>query len=58
MRLRVDDAVHRITIRPGERDELLYTGWGFTNEAELTAYLDRFRLSDVTVTAGHRRGVS
>ena len=52
VRLRVDDAVHRITIRPGARDELLYTGWAFTNEVELAAYLDRLRLADLTVTAG------
>jgi 3,4-dihydroxy-9,10-secoandrosta-1,3,5(10)-triene-9,17-dione 4,5-dioxygenase len=52
VRLRVDDAVHRITIRPGVRDELLYTGWGFTNEVELAAYLDRLRLADLTVTDG------
>lgn len=52
VRLRVDDAVHRITIRPGERDELLYTGWGFANEVELAAYLDRLRLAGVVVTEG------
>lgn len=52
VRLRVDDAVHRITIRPGERDRLLYTGWAFTNEVELAAYLDRLRLAGVDVTAG------
>jgi len=52
VRLRVDDAVHRITIRPGEQDELLYAGWGFTNEVELGAYLDRLRLADVAVTEG------
>lgn len=52
VRLRVDDAVHRITIRPGERDRLLYTGWAFTNEVELAAYLDRLRLGGVDVTAG------
>ena len=52
VRLRVDDAVHRITVRPGVRDELLYTGWGFTNEIELAAYLDRLRLADLTVTDG------
>lgn len=52
VRLRVDDAVHRITIRPGERDLLLYTGWAFTNEVELAAYLDRLRLAGVDVTAG------
>ena len=52
VRLRVDDAVHRITIRPGERDELLYAGWGFTNETELAAYLDRLRLAGVVVNHG------
>jgi len=52
VRLRVDDAVHRITIRPGDRDELLYTGWAFTNEVELAAYLDRLRLAGVDVTPG------
>jgi 3,4-dihydroxy-9,10-secoandrosta-1,3,5(10)-triene-9,17-dione 4,5-dioxygenase len=52
VRLRVDDAVHRITIRPGDRDELLYTGWAFTNEVELATYLDRLRLAGVDVTPG------
>lgn len=52
VRLRVDDALHRITIEPGDRDELLYTGWAFANEAELHAYLDRLRLSGVEPTAG------
>ncbi len=52
VRLRVDDAVHRITVRPGVRDELLYTGWGFTNEVELAAYLDRLRDAGLTATAG------
>lgn len=52
VRLRVDDAVHRITIRPGERDELLYTGWAFANEVELATYLDRLRLAGVDVTPG------
>jgi 2,3-dihydroxybiphenyl 1,2-dioxygenase len=28
VRLRVDDAAHRITIHPGERNELAYLGWG------------------------------
>ena len=27
VRLRVDDAVHRITIHPGERNDLAYLGW-------------------------------
>ena len=52
VRLRVDDAVHRITVRPGERDELLYTGWAFTNEVELAAYVDRLRLGGIEVTQG------
>ena len=52
VRLRVDDAVHRITIRPGDRDELLYTGWAFANEVELATYLDRLRLAGVDVTPG------
>ncbi|MGO4596266.1 hypothetical protein [Terrabacter sp. 2RAF25] len=52
VRLRVDDALHRITIEPGDRDELLYTGWAFANEAELHAYLDRLRLSGLEPTAG------
>lgn len=52
VRLRVDDAVHRITIRPGERDELLYTGWAFANEVELAGYLDRLRLGGLAVRGG------
>ncbi|MDC5696506.1 VOC family protein [Intrasporangium calvum] len=52
VRLRVDDAVHRITVRPGEQDELLYTGWAFTSEVELAAYVDRLRLGGIEVTQG------
>jgi 2,3-dihydroxybiphenyl 1,2-dioxygenase len=52
VRLRVDDAEHRITVRPGEVDEFLYAGWAFVNEVELAAYLDRLRLADVALTEG------
>lgn len=52
VRLRVDDAVHRITVEPGDRDRLLYTGWAFANEVELHAYLDRLRLGGLEPVDG------
>jgi 3,4-dihydroxy-9,10-secoandrosta-1,3,5(10)-triene-9,17-dione 4,5-dioxygenase len=63
IRLRVDDAVHRISIRPGDEDEFLYAGWGFVNEVELAAYLARLGEAGVEVTEGsdeerHDRGVA
>ena len=52
VRLRVDDASHRITIRPGERDEFSYAGWSFVNEVELAGYLDRLHEAGLAVTEG------
>ena len=39
VRLRVDDAVHRIVIHPGERDELAYLGWEVDDVADTTRAL-------------------
>jgi len=35
VRLRVDDAVHRITIHPGKTDDLAYLGWGLAGPSAL-----------------------
>ncbi|MGW5276861.1 VOC family protein [Streptomyces sp. NPDC004044] len=52
VRLRVDDAAHRIAVAPGERDALEGVGWGFANETELAAYVERFQGTGLTVTEG------
>ena len=52
VRLRVDDAAHRITVHPGEQDEFRYAGWAFVNEIEQGAYVDRLRDGGIAVTAG------
>jgi len=40
VRLRVDDAVHRITIHPGERNDLAYLGWEVDDLAALVAAVE------------------
>ena len=52
VRLRVDDAAHRITVHPGEQDEFRYAGWAFVNEIEQAAYVERLRDVPIAVTAG------
>lgn len=39
VRLRVDDAAHRIVIHPGERDELAYLGWEVDDVDDTTSAL-------------------
>jgi extradiol dioxygenase len=36
VRLRMDDAGHRITIHPGEHDSVAYIGWGVSNPTDLS----------------------
>lgn len=52
IRLRFDDAGHRLSIRPGPEDRLLWVGWSFANETELADYLTRLRESGLVVTEG------
>src|SRR4051812_28557965 len=52
VRLRVDDAGHRITICQGKEDDFLYAGWSFVNEVELATYLSRLHAAGLTVTTG------
>ncbi|HEY5154085.1 MAG TPA: VOC family protein [Acidimicrobiales bacterium] len=52
VRLRVDDAVVRITVHPGEIDDLAYLGWAVAGPAELAAAVDRLGQHGVEVTAG------
>jgi extradiol dioxygenase len=40
VRLRVDDAVHRITIHPGDHNELAYLGWEVDDIAETVAAVE------------------
>ena len=47
VRLRVDDAAHRIVIHPGERNELAYLGWEVDDVDDTVARARRRR---------HRRG--
>ena len=49
VRLRVDDAVHRITIHPGEADDLAYLGWEVD---DLDATVARVEAAGLTVERG------
>src|SRR5690242_1195240 len=40
VRLRVDDVVHRITIHPGDHNELAYLGWEVDDIATTVAALE------------------
>ncbi|MFE7331933.1 VOC family protein [Streptomyces sp. NPDC057565] len=52
VRLRVDDAAHRITVSPGKADAFEAAGWGFVNETELAAYVARLRGTALRVAEG------
>ena len=70
VRLRVDDAVHRITVHPGERNDLAYLGWevddldaivarveavGITvDRADTNAFVDPFGFRHELVTSVQR----
>jgi 2,3-dihydroxybiphenyl 1,2-dioxygenase len=41
VRLRLDDAAHRITIHPGERNAIAYIGWSVKDEADAKAVAER-----------------
>ena len=40
VRLRMDDADHRITIHPGDHDDVAYLGWGVANPSHLRKVAD------------------
>jgi 2,3-dihydroxybiphenyl 1,2-dioxygenase len=41
VRFRIDEAAHRLTIHPGERDKIDYIGWSLKDEADAKAVVDR-----------------
>ncbi len=50
VRLRMDDAAHRIAIHPGEADDVAYLGWGVPDTRALAAAVARLEAADVEVT--------
>jgi 2,3-dihydroxybiphenyl 1,2-dioxygenase len=52
VRLRVDDAVHRIAVHPGERDELAYLGWAVTGPEALEEAVTSLEKEGLTVHRG------
>jgi extradiol dioxygenase len=52
VRLRVDDAVHRISIHPGERDDLAYLGWAVAGPGELEEAIAQLEKEGVRVERG------
>ena len=48
--LRMDDRPHRISVGPGERDGLVYTGWGLANADALAGRCEDLVKSGVEVT--------
>lgn len=50
VRLRMDDAAHRIVIHPGEADDIAYVGWGVSNRHRLAAAVDRLEAAGIEVT--------
>jgi extradiol dioxygenase len=52
VRLRVDDAAHRITIHPGETDDLAYLGWAVAGPPALEAAVAALKKEGLEVHAG------
>lgn len=52
VRLRVDDAAHRLSIHPGDEHALDYIGWGVHTEAELRELSGHLADNGVKVQAG------
>lgn len=50
VRLRVDDAAHRIAIHPGEKDKICYIGWSLKDEADAKAVANRVAAHGIEVT--------
>ncbi|NND74456.1 MAG: glyoxalase, partial [Ilumatobacter sp.] len=53
VRLRVDDFDARITIHPGDHEELAYLGWDVGDASGMTAAVARLADAGVTVTVDH-----
>jgi 2,3-dihydroxybiphenyl 1,2-dioxygenase len=49
VRLRVDDAMHRITVHPGEADDLAYLGWDTGDSASLDETIARLEQEGIEV---------
>jgi 2,3-dihydroxybiphenyl 1,2-dioxygenase len=62
VRLRIDDAAPRITIHPGERDDLAYLGWSVTDATALDAAVARVEAEGIAVqrdvALAHTRSVA
>ncbi|MEU6745237.1 VOC family protein [Spirillospora sp. NPDC046719] len=52
VRLRVDDAAHRISVHPGDHDDLAYLGWAVDGPRALAEAADRLAGEGVTVERG------
>lgn len=52
VRLRIDDAIWRIQIHPGDEDAVAYFGWGVAHEEDLDAVVAALADADVTATPG------
>lgn len=50
VRLRLDEAAHRITIHPGERNKIEYIGWSTRDEADAKAVVSRVAAHGLEVT--------
>lgn len=52
VRLRMDDADHRLTVRHGERNRMLYTGWDVGGEDQLQALTEVLEKRDIPFQRG------
>ena len=50
VRFRLDDAAHRITIHPGERNRISYIGWSIKDEGEAKTVANRVAAHGIEVT--------
>ena len=49
VRMRIDDAAHRLTIHPGDADDVAYLGWGVAGPAALSEAIARLEAEGVEV---------
>lgn len=54
LRLRLDEAAHRIAIHPGERDAIAYIGWSVQDEAAAQRVAERVRAEGIEVGRASR----
>ncbi|MCC5575371.1 VOC family protein [Microtetraspora sp. AC03309] len=52
VRMRVDDAAHRISVHPADSDDLAYLGWGVRGPSALIRVTDRLETSGTEVHRG------